>query len=211
MAVFGPWTIVPQPTILSPIGNPIAPRDIEWEMDDVVAANTNPFSLAKQFYAWNQAIIRASVSYSFLTNPQHFAMFAWLMQVQGTSGVFSFSDPFNVGPQHSAATAPTVNGSNQTGYSLNIAGGSNQTVGDWFSIVGNGAYSTGSRLYMITSIGSGVLGIWPPIRESPTSGESLTIVNPSGMFRMISNRRTIRQNLDKTWGSLTFEIEEALG
>jgi hypothetical protein len=210
MAVFGPWTLVPQPTIYAPAtGLAIGPRNVEWQLSDVVGSTINPFSLAQQFYAWNQSEFQCSVAYAYLTQQQHFSMFSWLAALQGSLSVFPFGDPYNTAPQNPAATAPSVSGSGQSGYVLNITGGSNLTPGDWISIQGSGSYSTGSRLYMITSVASGALGIWPAIRESPTNGQTITISNCTGMFRLRANSRKFTQNLDKTWG-LVYEIHEAL-
>lgn len=210
LPVFGPWPLVPQPTLYNAAtGLAIAPKSIEWEMQDIVANTRNPFNLAEQYFVWGQSEFQCSVSWAFLTAPQHFGMFAWLAQVQGSSGVFPFGDPYNTAPQNLTATAPAVSGAGQTGYNLTITGGSGQTAGDWISIPGAGSYSTGSRLYLVTSVGSGTLGIWPAIRESPPDGQALTIRNCTGMFRLSSNSRKFTQNTDKTWG-LTYEIREAL-
>lgn len=210
MAVFGPWPLISPPTIYAPTtGLAIGPKSVEWEMEDVVGVSTNPFNLAQQYFLWQQSLLQCSVSYAFLTNAQHFAMLAWLMELQGASGVFPFGDAYNTQPQDSAATAPSVNGAGQTGYTLAVSGGSHQTPGDWISIQGSGSYSTGSRLYMITSVAGGSLGIWPAIRESPADTQSITISKATGMFRLKGNTRKVTQNVDKTW-SVTFEIREAL-
>lgn len=210
MTVFGPWPLVPLPTITNPVtGLAIGPKDIEWEMSDVIARTRNPFDLATQTYAWGQSEFKCSVSWAHLLNQQHFIMLGWLTALQGSLSVFPFGDPFNTKPQNPSATSPTVSGSGQIGYNLTISGGGNQTVGDWISIPGSGLYATGSRLHVVTSVSSGSLGIWPAIRESPTNGQTITIQNCTGMFRLVSNARKFTQNVDKTWG-LTYEIEEAL-
>jgi hypothetical protein len=171
MATFNGWPVLNTPTINSVVnGQPIAPRSIEPMWMDTVAVNTNPFTAQQQTMNWMASWMEFSVSWPSLTNSQACALEAWLMAVQGMNAVFSFGDPLNVGPQNPSATAPTVNGANQTGYVLDITGGGDLTIGDWFSLAGSGAYSGGSRWYRITGFGSGSLNIWPQIRESPSNG-----------------------------------------
>lgn len=193
MSTFNGWTIYTMPS--SPV-----PRSIEWSMTDVVGSARNPFSLRQQTYNWSSGILRASVSFAPMLKPQSLAWTSFLMSVQGISGVFLFGDPLNVGPQNGAASAGAVSGAGQTGYTL-VTTSSNLTPGDWIQL--------GVRLYAVTSVSGGTLGIWPAIRESPADGTSLVINNTQGLFRLSKNDRKFSVDVNKTYG-ITFEIEEAL-
>jgi hypothetical protein len=194
MPTFDGWTIVPLPAF------PACPKSIEWEMNDVVGSARSPFSLQQQIYQWNQSILRASVSYQTMTASAAKPWLVFFALLQGISGVFSIGDPANTGPQNSGATAGTVSGSGQTGYSL-VTTSSGLLPGDWIQI--------GLRLYMVTSSSSGTLGIWPCIRESPTSGTALIINGTTGLFRLQKNSRKYSVRPGKVY-SISFEIEEAL-
>lgn len=194
MSTFNGWTIVTLPT------DPACPRSIEWTLGDTVGANRSPFSLQQQLYNWNASILRASLSYQPMKNAQALAWIAFLMSLQGVSNIFQFGDPLNLGPQNPGATAGTVTGSGQTGYSL-ITSSGGLTAGDWIQI--------GLRLYMVTSVSGGTLGIWPQIRESPAGGTALVIANTKGLFRLMKNERRYNVNDAKLYG-VTFEIEEAI-
>ena len=202
------------PALVSPVtGLWIAPKEIEWRKIDITGENENPFTAQQQVYPWNTAWLEASLSWV-LTNPQFQLMDAWLDSLQGIAGVFPFGDPVNIAPIHPGATAPSVNGANQSGFTLNVSGGGYQSVGDFISIPGpssyNGLnYSAGSRLYRVTSVSSGVLGVWPNLREPPTSGQLISIATCQGTFRLKKNDRQAMQRTDKSW-SLTYEVREAI-
>lgn len=194
MPTFNGWNIVSLPAF------PPAPKSIEWSLSDTVAASRSPFSLQQQVYNWQASILRASVSYQPMNNAQALPWVAFLMSLQGISNIFQFGDPLNLGPQNPAAVAGSVTGSGQTGYSL-ITSSSGLNPGDWIQL--------GLRLYMVTSVSGGTLGIWPQIRESPAGGTTLVITNTQGVFRLTKNERKYSVNDAKVFG-ITFEIEEAI-
>lgn len=211
MAVWNGFPLIVLPSAVTPNGEPGAPRSVEWQFSDVISSSLNPFSLSQQFYNWGQGLIEMSVSYPPLARSVQPPWEAFLASAQGTLAVFLMVvDPLHVAPQNSGATAPTVSGTNPSGaIVLNISGGSNQTVGDWIGLAGSGAYSTGSRIYMITSVAGGQLGIYPPIREAPTGGQAVIINNAQGIFRMSSPVRKFSIDMQRTV-SLVFECREAL-
>jgi hypothetical protein len=194
MSTFNGWTIYTLPSV------PAVPKAVEWQFNDKVGQAPAEFTFQKQIFPWGQGIIKASLSYQLLTNAQMPPWSAFLASLQGTAGVFLFGDPMNTGPQNGGATAGTVTGSGQAGNTL-VTSSSGLLPGDWFSL--------GVRLYMVTSVSGGVLGIWPNIRESPAGGTSLVITNTQGLFRLQKNVRGYSVNTSKLY-ALTFEIEEAL-
>jgi len=195
MSTFNGWQIISLPT------SPPAPKSIEWEYMDVVGSAQSPFSLQRQIQVWGAAQIRASISYPLMPTKQAAPWRAFLA-LANMGSVFSIGDPLNQSPQHVGATGGTVSGSGQTGFFLSTSS-SNLTPGDWIQI--------GLRLYLVTSVAGGYLGIWPQIRESPASGSSLIITNTTGLFRLMKNQRKIGVSVEngRNW-ALDFEIEEAI-
>jgi len=194
MSTFNGWTILTLPTF------PPCPRSIEWQFSDTVGAARSPFSQQQQIYNWQASLLRASVSYQPMNNAQARAWLAFLASLQGISNIFQIGDPLGVAPQNSAAAAGTVTGSGQSGYTL-VTSSSNLTPGDWIQV--------GLRLYLVTSVAGGTLGIWPQVRETPPDGTALIISNTQGLFRLTKNDRKISVNDAKVYG-ITFEIEEAI-
>jgi hypothetical protein len=194
MSTFNGWTIVNLPAF------PTAPKTIEWMAQDIVADATSPFTGQQQIYSWQAAWLEASVTYQPMTNAQAQAWIAFLMALQGTANIFQLGDPLMLGPQNPGASGGTVTGSGQTGYSL-ITSSSGLTPGDWVQL--------GLRLYRVTSVSGGTLGIWPQILESPVGGTTLTIANTLGLFRLKSSQRKWSVNDAKMYG-ITFEMREAI-
>lgn len=194
MSTFNGWEIITLPAF------PGAPRSVEWDLDDVVGEAVSPFSRQAQIQDWGQAELRASVSYQPMTNAQARPWLAFLAAARGVGSVFLMGDPLHTGPQNGGASGGSVTGSGQTGFVL-VTSSSGLTAGDWFAL--------GLRLYMVTSVSGGTLGIWPPIRESPAGGTTLTIANPKGLFRLATNKRRVSVDVAKTYG-VSFEVKEAL-
>ncbi len=169
-------------------------------LGDTVAAARSPFSQQQQLHNWGASILRASLSYPFMTKLYARPWVAFLMSLQGISNVFLFGDPLNQGPANGAASGGTVTGGGQTGYILNTSS-SGLTAGDWIQL--------GIRLYMVTSVSGGTLGIWPQIRESPADGTTVIITNTQGLFRLTKNDRKYDVSNQRVY-SITFEIEEAI-
>jgi hypothetical protein len=102
-----------------------------------------------------------------------------------------------------------VNASGVT--TINVSGGTstNQTVGDWIGVPGNGAFSAGSRIYLVTAVGSGTLGIYPPLREATVGGEVIVINGAQGVWRLKSPTRKFSVDTQRTFG-FSLEAREAL-
>ncbi len=205
MSTFKGWNIISMPA--SP-----SPRSIEWNAQDVVAANTNPFTGGQQFYDWQAAWLECQITMPPLTNDQAQEWIAFLMQAQGMANVFQFGDPLVTAPKV-ASGSPVVHGANQTGRQLITAGW--DISGDSYSIAPGDWIQIGYRLYRSlswqTPDGSGIatLDIWPPLRESPANGDGITIANTKGLFRLAANQRKWSVDQTLVYG-LSFSLREAL-
>jgi hypothetical protein len=177
---------------------PPAPKSVEWALGNTVASTLSPFSLQRQKFDWQASVLRASLSYAPIPKSQALAWFAFLASCRGLANTFLFGDPVYSGPQNPAAVGGSVSGSGQTGYTLTTSS-SGLTPGDWIMIP--------NRLYLVTSVAGGTLGIWPQIRESPPSGTAIILANPRGTFRLAGNEQKITVREGQMY-ALTFEIEE---
>jgi hypothetical protein len=194
VSTFNGWTIVTLPSAPPP-------AFIEWGLADTVGAARSPFSRQQQIQNWSAAIWSASLSYAAMQYLEALPLITFLRNTQGKANVFMFGDPQNLGPQNPSASAGAVSGSGQTGYQL-ITTSSGLTPGDYFQL--------GVRLYAVTSVLGGTLGIWPNIRESPASDTALILTNTQGLFRLSSNVRKYSVKPGQMVKPIIFEIEEAI-
>ncbi|MDE2105674.1 MAG: hypothetical protein KGL39_51075 [Patescibacteria group bacterium] len=192
---FNGMQIIPMPS------DPPVPRNVEWQTVDLSGATLNPFTGQQQTQDWQNARLEASLLYQKMTNSQAIAWAAFLHSLRGRVNAFQFGDPLNRGPQNPAAVAPTVSGSGQTGFLLNTVGGSGLMPGDWIQI--------GYRLYRLTSVNQGQLGIWPNLRESPANGTPIQIQNTQGLWKLKANDQKFSVKETKLYG-FTLEIREAI-
>ena len=174
-----------------------APRSVEWNFDDTVGVSKSPFSRQTQTFDWGASGLRGSVAMPVMDRTTGPAWVAFLANAR-KSKIFLFGDPLNRGPQNAGATGGAVSGSGQTGYTLNTSS-SGLLPGDWIQL--------GERLYQVTDVAGGVLGIWPQIRESPAGGTTVVIANTQGFFRMTS--KSVHMDERKIY-TVTFEVEEAI-
>lgn len=56
----------------------------------------------------------------------------------------------------------------------------------------------GTTALASNSEGGAVLDIWPSLREAPPAGTAITLVNPSGLFRLAENKRESPAKRNKT-------------
>lgn len=201
-----PLTLIDMPTV------PSAPQTVEWTMNDVVATNISPFSGQQQTQDWQAGWLEASISMPPLTHVQAQAWVAFMMQCRGQVNAFLFGDPLAVAPRGTGSGTPVVNGGTQFGFSLATKGWTASASGvllpgDWIEV--------GQRIYRVltgaSSDGSGnaTLSIWPQLRESPPDGDTITLTNTRGVFRLKSNSRKFSMTEARFYG-FQFEIREAI-
>lgn len=192
--------------------SPAAPASMEFTAQDTVAASVSPFTGQEQIQDWQASFIEASVSLPPLTHVQAQAWIAFLLALRGRANVFQLGDPLAVSPQGSGLGTPLVNGSGQTGYSLNLRGwtpGAYAVLmpGDWIQI--------GYRAYRATATGNAdgsgnlSLAIWPQLRESPNDGTVVVLHNTRILWRLATNSRKWSITSARVYG-MQFEIREAI-
>ena len=127
------------------------------------------------------------------------ALAAWITSLKGTRGTFKLGDPAALAPLGSAADAPgtpVINGAGQTGNQLMISGlpagaADYLLAGDMLQV---GAFPisapVNAHLHMVLNDvdadggGLATLDIYPTLRESPTNGSAVVLVNPQGVFAL---------------------------
>ena len=200
-----PTLIFGSPLIPMPAFPP--PSSIEFTAIDLVAVSESIFTGQQQIQNWNASRMEWSVQMPPLTHKQAQPFIAWLLGVQGMAGVFQLGDPLAVNPQGTGAGSLTVSGGGQTGYTLNVNGGSGSGCllpGDYIQI--------GFRLYRNLGTyngGSAALTIWPQLRESPLNGTGIIVTGTQGLFRLKANQRKWSVTDARVYG-VQFEIREAL-
>jgi hypothetical protein len=204
MPTFNDWTIIAMPA--AP-----APRSIEFTAQDVVAVSISPFTGQQQIQDWQAGWLEASVTMPPMPEETARAWTAFLLSLRGMANAFEFGVPPGACSSAPAVGTPVVNGTNQTGYTLNARGftaglANVMRAGDWLQI--------GSHLYQnlqaanADASGHAALNIWPALRESPADAAAINITNPKGLWRLKSNSRQWSITEIRIYG-FQFEIREA--
>jgi hypothetical protein len=158
----------------------------------------------------------ATLGWDGLTQAEWRPLMAFLAQLGGRAGRFTWSPPFPRRASGLGASGPIVAGAGQTGASLALSGwqASAQAflAGDllsWTDAAGR------RRLHMatadVTASGGGTctVAIAPPLRSPPVNASAVEILAPSGVFRLSQDRNP----MDLVRGLIaggSIDIEEAL-
>jgi hypothetical protein len=138
---------------------------------------------------------------------------AFLISLKGPEGTFLLGDPDNKSALGTFTGTPIVNGTGQTGVTLNTSGWTSGIVikaGNYIQL-GTGATT---RLYKnlqdaTATGGSASLDIFPRLRETPSGSQSVVISNPKGLFRLIDNNQARWDANRVSVYGLSFSCEEA--
>ena len=198
------------------IAPPQAPAFMQAEIsaEDVIGESEAPFSLHGQQQDWMGD--RWSFHLALPPMPVELAApwFAWLLEMRGKLNVFPLADPLGTPPAGAVQGAPVSNGVNLArarvlntkGWTPSIQG--QLLVGTYLQI--------GQRLHCVIgsdvdsdSGGLATIGIWPSIREATADGDPIVLAKPTGLFRMVNNKRTWSIATTKFFG-IQIEVKEAL-
>ncbi len=184
-----------------------------------VAVATSPFTLTTQVMQHQGSRWEASVTLPPMKRASAEEWIAFLISLNGAYGTFLLGDPLGAtarGTASSAPGTPLVNGTSQTGSTLNIDGAPNSATGylkagDYIQL-GSGS---GSQLYKVlvdaNSNGSGQvsLDIWPSLRSSPSDNATVTVSGAKGLFRLSSSDASFSIDNASVYG-INFSAVEAL-
>lgn len=162
----------------------------------VVGITESPFTLGEQGFRWPGE--RWSMSFTLPPFTSRAVASDWISfgaKLKGRYGMFFMGDPSAKNPRGIASGTPVVDGHNQSGNTLKTNGWTPNVQG----ILLKGDYiqiGTGisARLHLVVenvdsnASGESDLVIEPALRRSPASGESITVQNAKGIFRLTSNQ-----------------------
>jgi hypothetical protein len=138
---------------------------------------------------------------------------AFFMALRGQANVFQLEDSLAIAPQGSGAGTPLVNGASQSGFTLNTKGwtaGASGVLkpGDWLQI-GYRAYRVILSQVDANGSGNATINIYPPLRESPSDGDSINLNNVKVLMRLKTNARKWSETAARVYG-FQFDCREAL-
>lgn len=193
---------------------------IELTAVNAIAVSRSPFTFDNQVHAYSGQMWQADVSIPPVHRDLAEAWIAFLLSLRGQYGTFLLGDPNGATPRGLAGQGlvgtPVVNGSNQTGGTLNIIGASRSKsgwllVGDYIQLNSGSSATLHKVLQDVNtdSSGSATIELWPHIRTAPTSGSTVTVIDAKGLFRLSSNETSWSINEVSTYG-ITFGAMEAI-
>jgi hypothetical protein len=164
------------------------------QLENVVGVSTSPFTFAQQVYAHQGQRWTASISTHPLPRASIEAWRAWLASLMGAKGTFLMGDPMGQTPRGSAGGTPIVDVASQSGNTLTIVNGqagaaSWLIAGDYLQL-GTGLTAHMHRVLQTvttSSNGAAVIEIWPRMRSSPGSGDTVAITSTVGVWRVVGN------------------------
>ncbi len=165
----------------------------------IVAVTQSPFSGVQQVQKHGGQWWEAEITLPPMVRANAEEWNAFLTKLNGAEGTFLMGDPSAATPRGSASSAPgtpLVNGSSQTGNTLNIDGAPNDStgylkMGDYIQL----GSSAGAYLFKIlenvdsSSTGAVALTVWPELntRNQPSDNDAVIITNAKGRFRLVNN------------------------
>lgn len=192
--------------ITYPLDTPtnIGIANITLMAENAVAISQSPFTYHQQVVAHPGQRWAATISLPPMRRQDAEPWIAFLLSLYGQTGTFLLSDP-NCPAPRGTATSATLTG---------LAGSSSSTItmtgtllaGDYISI-GTGA---STRLHKVVKdrSGTGVIEIWPALRENVTSA-SADLTQAKGRFRLKDNITQWSINEISSYG-ITFDCVEAI-
>jgi len=170
-----------------PLGFPsITPSASSWEIISNARQFVSPLTGAIQTAQRGGTRWLASLTFDNLTGADRAVMQAFLAQLQGTANNFYLTDHSYTRRADGAGTA-RVNGASQTGNQLVTDGWTSGTYaflrGDLFTVNGELKMAVADATI---SAGAATVDFVPELREAPADNVTLTLTNPTGIFRLVS-------------------------
>lgn len=172
----------------------LKPARARFTPRSVVATTASPFTGEVQTYVHQGQWWEAELKFPPLDRADGEALVAFLLSLNGMEGTFLLAPPGAETPRGLATGTPRVNGSSQTGTTLNTDGWTTSRTnilraGDWIQL---GSSST-ARLYRVladvnsNASGQAALDLWPKIRTAPADNALITVTNAAGLWRLAAN------------------------
>lgn len=152
-----------------------------------VAEVESPFTFNKQIYQHQGTKWEAEITLPPLTDQESRAVQAFLTGLKGQAGTFLFGNPLHASI-YGTATSVTLSAAAAIGDDeIECNGNGTLLAGDFFQL-GSGADSRLHQVVETVTVGTGsTVKIEPPVKVAGTSGDSLTLSNPKGAWRLTSS------------------------
>jgi hypothetical protein len=164
------------------------------------------------------AVWELSVRWESLPESDWRVLGAFLANLRGRQGRFTFS-PAIFAPRRGTGTGtPVITAANDTGIDLNTSGWTASApnvflAGDWFSFTDAGGRT---RLHMATADvsanagGAATVLITPPVRLAASAGAAIQVAAPIGVFMLADDAAPEIEVRAPRLGSVTLTMVEAL-
>lgn len=188
-------------TITFPLTLPVAPGFNQFKLlrMPVVGVTASPYTGAQEVQVWPGQWWEAEVGLPSMTRAQIGAWRAFFAKLNGRAGTFLMGDPNFKAPLGSAAATPgtpVVDGAHSAMDAVLSIGGAPLSASGYllagdFIQLGTGA---SSRLHMVLNdvdtdgSGDADIDIWPRLRDDYAGGETVTLNNCKGVFRLRDNQ-----------------------
>lgn len=184
----------------------VRPSDTSWTIISNQRQFVSPLTGAIQAAQRTGNRWKVALSFEDLFDSDRALMQAFLAQVQATANNFYLEDHSYTRRADGTGT-PLVNGGSQSGNQLVTDGWSGTYAmrsGDFFEVNGELKMCVADAAI---SAGAATIDFVPELRSSPSDDAAITISNPKGVFRLVSNESSW-SNRSPSISSFTFEAVE---
>lgn len=192
-----------------------APRQVQLEMNNIVAAPTNPFTNSTlQTTQWPGGDYwTGQIALPKLRPGEEIATWnAFLAECRGKLNTFLLGDASYKGPLGNPQGLPLVNGAQSPMAGVLLTKGWHPSL--FRHLVPGDYLQVGYRLHRVLSVvnsdstGSASISIWPSLRDALTDGQAIILNRPKGLFRMAENKQSMMVN-ETGLGATSFNVVEA--
>jgi len=206
-------------TISYPLTIPSSPgpRSLKMVLQNLIGETVGEFDGMQQEQEWPGEWFECQITLPAMLRPQAEAWCAFLSALRGKLGTFLLPVYACKNPQ-GTSTAGNVSGANSAGSKiLNVTMNGTLVAGDYIEVSdeeGSPIVST-PRLYKVLTSATGGgspltevgLDIFPRLRGNLVGGETITFLNPMGLFHLIDNPRAWDVDEAQLFG-ITFNCKE---
>lgn len=165
-------------------------------MTDAVSASTSPYTGTQQVQWWPGGDFwTATINLPQMVRSDKAAWGGFLGELRGMKNVFWLGHPQKRIPQGAAKGIPVVNGTNAAmATTLNTKG---WTPGIFAQLQTEDHIQIGTYLHVVLgqvdsdANGLATISIWPSLRVAVGDSTPIILVNPSGLFRLADNSRSL--------------------
>jgi hypothetical protein len=196
-----------------PQGNLYLPGRGKFYLDHAAVVFTSPFTRTEQRLR-RPAVWKVELEWEMIDRQDALPLLAFFDKMNGQNDVFTLYDDIRCTPLGSVAGTPLVNGSGQTGTTLNTKGWTHNATGvllagDVFSIETTGEYFVVTDDVNAGPTGLAAVSIAPYIRDSPTNGK-LIQTGTSAILKVRLDGPVIPQAVPPAFYSFTASMTEDL-